>query len=786
MKSVKSSKTIISPELIRRQVTANINNFFTDENTEYYKIKYEESNYDKYGIFINLLNDKISNKSILLSDINQTYNGYIVQICLSNVNKYKIEITYHKENKKITINLIDFINNIYINKNKIFYLPSQFSDQYDTDKTRIFNIKIIHDTNLEYINNYLKTDEDYVKEIKEIYTKFNKLHNWDHENIIEFFLKTSCNPIGPTNYFHKEFLKLHNDIYNCINIYCDNISTKYKNDNTSLLMNIIEFINDYLFYIYKMYIIIEDYKDYCDSVSISSLHSSSANLKKQKSMKSNNFIDFYSHINKINKEKKYQFKIDNFTSYLKYIVHRFNIDVYNFDINHTITKLDYHKNNTNIILVEEEFIIPDDILDIIKNKELLLLYIKINKNRINRINLLSIEMMKRYITIPQYDGICWYIAIITSMTYSDLSRNLILNNPKLSSSNKFKNFEKFLLHIINEITKDGREYNLQSEILHKSDCELLDFFQETPINVLDSLIKEYINSYLNKDELISNIAIILDRIKTNREVVTRSQAKQIITSELFDENTKNFDFNNPFEEIISKNLLNNNNYVLKNNGNDAKDLFYDNIEKLTLLNRTLQQYNNSILIFFYNILNIKTLYLGIEKKDENINYYKLPSTVIDTDTSPDVIILHNFSQINTRYEKIESNITFNDDYTIITYNDNTYKMDYILHNNDYDKSCKYCSHCISSITYHNNQYVYDSKSTPINFKCPDDLNYSVPCSLLKLNWKDNIFKNKCYKVNNCGYLFDNYNTSYNTQNLSIYNLCYSYDKSYLLVFIKIN
>ena len=35
----------------------------------------------------------------------------------------------------------------------------------------------------------------------------------------------------------------------------------------------------------------------------------------------------------------------------------------------------------------------------------------------------------KYMTIPQYKNICWFIAILTGITYSDNSKKLLLNNP---------------------------------------------------------------------------------------------------------------------------------------------------------------------------------------------------------------------------------------------------------------------------------------------------------------------------------------------------------------------
>jgi hypothetical protein len=32
-------------------------------------------------------------------------------------------------------------------------------------------------------------------------------------------------------------------------------------------------------------------------------------------------------------------------------------------------------------------------------------------------------------TIPQYKNICWFIAILTGIAYSDNSKKLLLNNP---------------------------------------------------------------------------------------------------------------------------------------------------------------------------------------------------------------------------------------------------------------------------------------------------------------------------------------------------------------------
>lgn len=66
-------------------------------------------------------------------------------------------------------------------------------------------------------------------------------------------------------------------------------------------------------------------------------------------------------------------------------------------------------------------------------------------------------------------------------------------------------------------------------------------------------------------------------------------------------------------------------------------------------------------------------------------------------------------------------------------------------------TCKNCAHCISAIHYDNNEYFYDSKYSTNNITCGDK-EVSIPCSLIKQNWSNNIYNDICYEILKCGYI----------------------------------
>jgi hypothetical protein len=108
-----------------------------------------------------------------------------------------------------------------------------------------------------------------------------------------------------------------------------------------------------------------------------------------------------------------------------------------------------------------------------------------------------------------------------------------------------------------------------------------------------------------------------------------------------------------------------------------------------------------------------------------------------------------------------------------------YKLDYILHYNDIDKcKDKKCYHCISGITYNNEDYIYNSDIKSDVISCDDGNEYAIPCSLLKQNWNKNINKDITYCTTKC-----KYNLECKIDNLYDNNLCYTFNTNITYVYV---
>ena len=77
----------------------------------------------------------------------------------------------------------------------------------------------------------------------------------------------------------------------------------------------------------------------------------------------------------------------------------------------------------------------------------------------------------RFVTIPKYTGICWFVSFIIGITYSDKNKQLLLNKYKENEAN-IKNddedisylssneiFTTLIYRIITKITEDNKTYN---------------------------------------------------------------------------------------------------------------------------------------------------------------------------------------------------------------------------------------------------------------------------------------------------------------------------------------
>lgn len=82
--------------------------------------------------------------------------------------------------------------------------------------------------------------------------------------------------------------------------------------------------------------------------------------------------------------------------------------------------------------------------------------------------------------------------MITGFTYGDLNKQLIIDKNKDNLSNsKFKNM---IMYIIDNITNKFKEYDLHT------DCDLLKYLKEEPINALNNEIINVFKFFVKKAE----------------------------------------------------------------------------------------------------------------------------------------------------------------------------------------------------------------------------------------------------------------------------------------------
>lgn len=654
------------------------------------------------------------------------------------------------------------------------------------------------------------TDSELAAKILEICNEFDANYYKDaycfNENAFKSIFNSRCNLSDIKKTFQRIFKIAHEDIINKCIIYYLDISESYKSININLLMELVKLINNYLFYIYQYYTIIKDYSNFCRIIQPSSsisLH------KKPKSLIDIDIPDITLFYTKIHENKReYIHNIDNYNSYIQYIIFRFNYSLYKFDIRSTNPKillsLNTYKSNKLAIskLPDNGYELPSNLLDIIGNEQTLINYILIFKYKINQLNDLSIKYGSKYISIPQYNNICWFISMITGISYSDRNRELIKRN-----RNDDNIFQKLIFYIIDNITDSKREYTYtEDNKIDKSICKLLKYLKEEPVKTLNNILTHYyINNPNVKEELkkylINSLLTIQKKIiidsgedeNTVYAIITLDDIRIACGYNIFD----------PIIQLIFNNLFIKNDtleiYVHYTN-DDLTGIVEDILTQYEsrIYDNTIEYYNysnyiyhNYILKILYDFLKIKNLYI----RNIDGEYYKLKDDIETFHENPEIIIIQKYimdESIDTHRDKYELLTISNTDLTNksnVIFNGNKYELDYMLHSSDSRFKCESCGHCISAIHYDNEQYIHDSKNNIDTLKCSSGSisnNYSIPCSLVKYNWVDKLFTNLCYNVNSCGFL-NTSTESHVSQKLSFNEkLCYNYDSDYMLVYVKID
>lgn len=419
-----------------------------------------------------------------------------------------------------------------------------------------------------------------------------------------------------------------------------------------------------------------------------------------------------------------------------------------------------------------------------------------------------------YVTIPQYEGICWFIAYLTCICYSDNSKKLLsfkLKDAKMKSiidgyydmPDPKIQFIIFVNNILTNITSNFIKYENLDVSSDDSNykCNLFKTLQSEPFNLLQNIYYSYneeirsllekiintslINSYkeeLDKMEIKVNALSdkspkekedIIKRFKNHllenyrRQFIEKLSRKGTYEIEPYETIPKITEIELEYSFLMDA-------YIQKlNKGNDSSELKIltkqDNIG--------ISSEDEICYKLFYKYLNINCFYLI---KHNNILYIPIDTT---SSENPDVILISVFGATNKIYKN--SYTVFEDTSLLqhlgdeeITYNGNTYILDYLIISATDLNTGDGVDHMISCIRYKNEQYHYDSKHITITLNCDGSL-IRIPCPLVRKEWiSDKEHKNYC--SNKCHYAL----IEEKHKNTNINERCYSTKSNFIYGYVK--
>jgi hypothetical protein len=401
------------------------------------------------------------------------------------------------------------------------------------------------------------------------------------------------------------------------------------------------------------------------------------------------------------KETIYRYIINNFIKDILQVYNIFanfiSIDIIISKIN-VITKI-YEDYSKGLIILDNTKLI------IIK------LIIKLNEYNISAKKFI-ITKKNMYITLPQYENNCWYLSILTCMTFSDASKKLLIekillmyrNKKSIILSNADKELFNIILIIIETITSKFETYDVDKQI----NCDKLVYFKE---GLMKYIYMKY-NEFLNINNLKS--------IKITDEMLNKTIG---------------------YDEYLYYRMA----YIY-----NCQEI----TSKTTIIPSGMDIPEYSLINSFYKIFNIKTLW--IYNYNNSIYHCQLQNN----NSNPDIIFiqLHDSDFFITNLETNpnviipfdKKKIRYNDDYSI-TFNDCNYELDYTIYLTDDTISNKTGSgHIISSIHYKGEQYYHDSASNVQKMHCGDK-EITIPCPLVKFDWKKDIYFKSEFCIKQCFY-----------------------------------
>jgi hypothetical protein len=419
-----------------------------------------------------------------------------------------------------------------------------------------------------------------------------------------------------------------------------------------------------------------------------------------------------------------------------------------------------------------------------------------------------------YVTIPQYEGICWFIAYLTCICYSDNSKKLLsskLQNIEMKSiierdyDMSYPNiqFIKFVNNILTNITSKFIKYENLDSISDDSNfkCNLYKTLQSEPFDLLQnmyykynneitSLLEKIINTTLSNslqielEEMKIKVNTLTDKSSDEKEGIIESFKNDLLVyyrQQFIEKLSRKGTYEiEPYETIPNLTEIEleysflMNAYIQKlNNGNDL-----DTLTKLTKQdNIGISSEDEICYKLFYKYLNINCFYLI---KHNNILYIPIDTT---SSENPDVILISVFGITNKIYKNSYS--IFENKSLLehlgdeeITYNGHPYILDYLIISATDLNTGDGIDHIISCIRYNNEQYHYDSKHFITKLNC-NGTSIRIPCPLVRKEWISDK-EHKKYCSNKCHYALieEKHKTT------AINERCYSTKSNFIYGYVK--
>ena len=393
----------------------------------------------------------------------------------------------------------------------------------------------------------------------------------------------------------------------------------------------------------------------------------------------------------------------------KYICIKFNLNLFKKPIQLiSFTSIKIFAKRYNTLIDEEKKSYLSKLCDNF-NKTIISLLIEINNISLDSSN------DTNYITIAQYKGICWYIAMLTCMCYSDFSKKLIQSKNLESTNNPLTSnhiFTNIIIYIIQNITSTHKTYD--DNLTDK--CCLFKYFKYNLIEYLRLKLEETRvekMKYYNIDE--------------DTEIEDGENSKKMDRKYIIDTFNANFidDDEFYFTDIINQLICKTdshelcfNDIILSIKEEITREMLDKKLEKnLNVL--SIQDTGYLIINSLYNILGIKTVFLF----HYNSEYYERTKYKDEsTKDLPDIIFINKIANDNVNFRNNILNGTIGE-YNILTnkhdskfiqkldtteltskeiikYDGNIYKLDYVIYSTNRHDVCSVkhgCGHCICGI-----------------------------------------------------------------------------------------